>query len=374
MQRLVTVFAIFWFATCLSAFAQTEVLYVATPQTGQPWSLATYNVDPTTAAAAQVGSAVNVESANIIPLTVGSLHVIYVWTHTDVWVYSTDASGVPASNPSQHLTFGFPRPVTSFVVDPIGKFAYGADTWTDANGNNYAAIYLLTIDPSNGNLTNTQELAATYGPELYVGYVNYSFGAGGGRLFAKYNDFAPFTCNYGYDEYPVNQTTGALGTLGGVERVDSECASFISLAVSDQLSGYSNNCCGFNSGDIRVRLIATGQQIDCKNHNFHWCGDIGEPYFDPASENLFFNDNTLNLLFVSRLDFTDAKLIPTAQLPATASLNLQFSPDDALFYSALPTGVNIYAFQAATGKVGASTTLSQATQPAIVATTLPKSE
>jgi len=362
---------LFLFVVCLAALSQTEVLYVATPQTNQPWLLTTYNVDPSTAAATQVGSPVNVESSNIIPLTVGSLHVLYVWTRTDVWVYPTDANGVPTTNPSQHLSFGLSLPLTSFVVDPKGKFAYAAVTWSDSNQQHRAAIYLYTVDSSNGNLTNTHKLASAYGPDPYIGLSGFSFGASGARLFARFFDSAPFTCNDGYDAYPVNQSTGALGALGGIVGVDSECGEIDNIAVSDQLGGYSRDCCGTGSGFIRLRLISTGQQINCDHTMLQYCGDNGPLYFDPTSQNLFFNDNVLNLLFISRIDFTTSDLIPTAQLPASFSLALQFSPDDQLFYTSQPSGVNIYAFQADTGKVGASTTLTESIQTAIVATTLP---
>jgi hypothetical protein len=369
-KRWIAVAIISFLASC-SAFAQTDVLYTATARSNQPWQLSTFHVDPATAVATQVGSPVDVNTANLIPLTVGSLHVIYVWSHTDVWVYPTNADGVPNNQPSQHLSFDFARPITTFVVDPSGKFAYACLAWADNNGNNYAAIYLLTIDSSNGNLTNTRQLAASYGPELYVGFVGFSFGVTGEHLFVSYVDSAPFTCNFGFDEYPVNQNTGALGTLAGMIEASSTCASFITLAVSDQLTGSSYNCCGFNSGEIRIRRISTGQQIDCKGSTHHFCGDYGPIYFDPASQNFFVNDNQLNLLFVSRIDFTHSQLSPTAQLPASFSLALQFSPDDRLFYTSQPSGVNVYSFQANTGKVGASTVIAEQQQVALAATILP---
>jgi hypothetical protein len=371
MRNTLVVLAAVLLSCSLNAVAQTEVLYVATPQTNQPWLLSTYNVDPSTAVATPVGSPVNVESSNIIPLTVGSLHVLYVWTHTDVWVYPTDANGVPESTPSQHLAFGLSIPLTSFVVDPKGKFAYAAVTWVDVNQQHRAAIYLYTVDSANGTLADTHKLASTYGPDPYVGLSGFSFGASGARLFASFVDSAPFTCNYGYDEYPVNLKTGALGSLADMVQVDTECGEIDNVAISDQLTGYSRDCCGTGSGIIRLRLISTGQQINCDHTMLQFCGDNGPIYFDPNSQNLFFNDNVLNFLFVSRINFTSSQLIPTAQLPATYSLALKFSPDDQLFYTSQPTGVNIYAFQANTGKVAATTALAEASQVAIVATTLP---
>jgi hypothetical protein len=75
--RLFSLSAILWVATGLTSSASVEVLYVATPQTSNA-SLATYNVNPTTAVATQAGSAVTVGATNLDPVTVGTNHVIYV--------------------------------------------------------------------------------------------------------------------------------------------------------------------------------------------------------------------------------------------------------------------------------------------------------
>jgi hypothetical protein len=152
--------------SALAASAQVEVLYVTGPQASTV-PLDTYNVNSETAVATQVGS-MNVGGSSVTPVTVGAQHRIYVSNSTDVWLYVTDPQGVPASSPSQHLTFNFPHPVTSFVVDPKGNFAYAASIWFDKQYNNYAAVVQFTINQSTGKLTNTRKDVATYGPDPYT--------------------------------------------------------------------------------------------------------------------------------------------------------------------------------------------------------------
>src|SRR5580698_4686455 len=94
------VLACFFAAALLPAFAQAEVLYVIArqPEGSQPYSLTTYNVDPVTAVAVEVGSPIAIPSNNVDPLTVGNLHVLYVWNGKKVWLYPTDSRGQPASS------------------------------------------------------------------------------------------------------------------------------------------------------------------------------------------------------------------------------------------------------------------------------------
>jgi hypothetical protein len=99
-----------------------------------------------------------------------------------VWLYLTNAQGVPRSRPTQHLSFNFPHPVTSFLADPDGKFAYAGMIWVDTkNYNNYAAVVLFTIDQTTGKL-NTGTRVTTYGPHPYTGLTGFLFGLSGKRL------------------------------------------------------------------------------------------------------------------------------------------------------------------------------------------------
>src|SRR5579862_3847631 len=96
----------FFVTTGFAASASVEVLYVATTQ-GSNASLITYNVNPATAVATQVGNPITVGASNIDPVTVGNQHLIYVWDSGNDWLFNTNAQGVPQNQPLQHLTFKF---------------------------------------------------------------------------------------------------------------------------------------------------------------------------------------------------------------------------------------------------------------------------
>ncbi len=332
-----------------------EVLYVAGPQGASSVSLHTYNVNPKTAVATQVGS-IPVHSGSIDPLTIGTNHYVYVWNSTGVWLYPANASGAPASTPSQHITFSFAHPVYSFLVNPDGKFAYAAMVWGNYPSN-YASIVLFTIDQSTGKLTNTQQVVATYSHD-YIGFIKFLFGAQGGKLFAEYLDDGPHTSIFGYDYYPVNQTTGQLGKLQSMFYAQSyACTTSCNVTVTGGLSAASSVCCGPGSGGITIARNSNGQTFGCDTSYQTFCGDdVAGLAIDPANTNLFFGDATVNETVISNIDFTTSKLTPSGStIPGTPPI--YFSPDSRLVYTVNSNDIGIYAFHASTGIWSTTTTL-----------------
>ena len=107
---LVTLTLLLGPASGSASAATVEVLYVAQPQTGNA-SLATYNVSPVTGIAVKVGSTITVGGSSVAPLSIGTKHLIYVWNATDVWMYVTNAEGVPNRQPP-----GFVRSTESWTL------------------------------------------------------------------------------------------------------------------------------------------------------------------------------------------------------------------------------------------------------------------
>ena len=356
--------------TSLAASSSVEVLYVATPHDSNA-SLVTYNVNPATAVAEQVGDALTVGSANVDPVTVGSQHLIYVWDASDVWLYVTNARGVPQSQPAQHVSFNFGHPVTTFLADPDGKFAYACMTWLDyKNYNNYAEVVLFIIDQTTGKLINTGKKVATYGPNSYTGLINFLFGLSGRRLYASYFDNGPYTCIPGYDYYAVNQQTGQLGKLQPLLTAYASCSGPTEIAVTDQLTSYSTSCCGAGSGYLDVTRTADQQTINCTPQEQTFCGDeVGRLYLDPASQNVFFGDFNTGLTVVGHLDFATSQVIATGSTIA-GNPPLFFSPDSRLVYASNIGNIGIYALQPSTGTIGANTTLPDSGNVSIATATL----
>jgi len=159
-----------WLVVCLASFALAEnaipdgsaaqasstpvqVVYVI-----DGTRLVTYNVDPQTLYATQVGS----------PLAVGGLtgygvlfpspndHSVYFVAPNaqgidHLWVYVTDASGVPQAPATQEITVkGF----WGLQLDPLSNFAYLVIKSADNSA--YQATYYLkryTVDPVSGKLS-----------------------------------------------------------------------------------------------------------------------------------------------------------------------------------------------------------------------------
>jgi hypothetical protein len=345
---------------CANSLAQTsstvEVLYVAGPQGTSSVSLHTYNVNPQTAVATQVGSAIPVHRGSIDPLTIGTSHYIYLWNSTGVWLYPATANGAPASTATQHFTFSFAHPVYSFLVDPNGKFAYAAMVW-GVYPNNYASIVLFTIDQSTGKLTNTHQVVASYS-HAYIGFFKFSFGQYGEKLFAEYLDDGPFTTIFGYDYYPVNQTTGQLGKLQSLFYAQtSECQTSCDVTVTGALSAAEGVCCGPDSGNLQIARNSTGQNFACQASNQTFCGDdVAGLAIDPANTNLFFGDATVNETVIGNIDFTTSKLTPSGStIPGTPPV--YFSPDSRLVYAVNSNDIGIYSLHTSTGALTANTTL-----------------
>lgn len=273
-------------ASALAAGSSVEVLYVAERQHGAI-SLLTYDVNPETAVAKEAGNPIFVGASNIDPLSIGAKHYVYVWDGSDVWLYLTASNGAPDARPAQHLTFNFAYPVYSFVVDPDGKYAYAAILW-NSQGFFDAAIVLFTIDPETGKLTNTQKVVATYS-NFYTFLDGFSFGIKGNMLFAQYFDGGPYTCEPGYDGYPVNQANGNLGKPKQLIAGNANCGSSGAVTITDQVGGAQHACCGAGSGYLEIVRLASGTQIFCQASNLTFCGDdAGDITLDPASENIIF--------------------------------------------------------------------------------------
>jgi len=360
------------FAPFLSA-SPTEVLYVVLGQSAAA-NVSTYNVDPDTGLATQVGSAVRLPSQTFIPLWINGNNFLYVWGGSDLWVYPTDAKGLPSSQPIQHLLTNFSHPMTSFVVDPKGHYAYAVISWVDSNYNYNALFVLFTIDSMTGKLTDTNNVVATYGPDPYTWLNSFGFGATGTKLWTEYTVNAPFTCEIGYKYYPVDDN-GLLGSLQ--YGIGADCGgNWVAVAASDAAMASALNCCGQGWGELTI-LSASGETLECSTDMQAVCGDnLYSLNFDPTSKNLFILDGNAGRVDVARVDFAASRLTLTSSfIPVGGSATfvvlpwLVFSPDARLVYAVMPGVIRIYVFAADQGDLVTNKTL--AVHGPIVVTTLP---
>ncbi len=363
-----------FFLASLAASAQVEVLYVTEPH-NENARLATYNVDPNTAIARRVGRPIEVGSQSVVPLTVGRKHVIYVWNSSDVWVYKTDAAGVPHHHPLQHLTFNFSNPVNTFLVDPDGKFAYAAVVSTDPAGYDTALMMLFTIDPLDGKLTDTSTVAGTYGPGLDAILTGFMFGTSGQHLYAASHTLFNSECyDPGYLYNVVDQNTGLLTPPATWLGVGAYCNG-AQVATTDLVSAISSSRGGWGSGLLWVFYL-NGGTIFCTSSMLEFCGDDAvDINLDPANQNIFFGDGDRNRTYVGRLEFVLASrhsgtIRPTpVSIPGTPPIF--FSPDSRLVYALDADDIGIYAFQPDNGDLTAHSSLPTTGSVTIATTVLP---
>lgn len=364
-----------FFLSSLAAFAHVQVLYVTEVQGDNVW-LATYNVDPDSAIARRVGPPIEVGSQSIAPLTVGHHHVIYVWNSTDVWVYQTDAVGVPQTPPLQHLTFNFSKPVNTFLVDPNGKFAYATLVWTDPEGYDNAWMMLFTIDPLNGTLTNTSTIAGIYGPGLFVYLTGFMFGASGDHLYAASHYSQPgYQCyQLGYLYSVVDEPSGLLTPPATWLGLGAPCIG-TQVATTDLVSAISDSEGGWGSGWLWM-FYGNGGDIFCTKSMLEFCGDTAVHLnIDPSNKNIFFGDSDRNRTYIGQLRFLASNrhsgiIRPTpVSIPGTPPI--LFSPNSRLVYALNDSDIAIYVFRADDGDLTAHTSLSTTGNVTITTTLLP---
>jgi hypothetical protein len=327
-----------------------EVLYVAQPQTSNVF-LATYDVNPVTAVAVKVGTTITVGGSSVTPLSIGTMHLIYVWNATDVWMYVTNSEGVPNRQPSQHLTIGVPYPVITFLANPNGKFAYAVL----ANGLEQD-IVLFTINQTTGKLTNTNKVVARFVGSDFVALTAFNFGRTGKKLWVR-RDASAHTCDVELEYYPVNQSTGELGSLISVVGFDCTFA-FGGIAFSDETAASAENSSGPGGGGVFITRLGTGQNIICQAAMQTFCGD--EPFWlslDPGGQNLFFADRNTLQISIGHIDWTNSTVMLSPSIIPIAPPPLFFSPDSKLVYAVNANDIGIYALQASSGKLTTSTLL-----------------
>src|ERR1035438_2526441 len=198
MTRLAPLlFPLTFLAPALGGYAQTaamdpsstpavDVLYVQ-----QNANILTYDVNPQTAEAMEVGQplVLNTSTGNIAVVPAPRDHFLNVlWVdgmnREHLWVYATDASVVPQSQPVQKLEVSS---VLQFQADPNGKFDYALGHWTNWNGAYVESIRLFAVDSSTGKLTESPHVQASYGPNYYFTAGLFGFNAAGSKLYNTWN-------------------------------------------------------------------------------------------------------------------------------------------------------------------------------------------
>ena len=344
--------------------SSTEVVYLLANST-----LLTYDVDRTTGFPTEEGQGITLDSVtNTVLLPAANDHFVYVTGYDSslseyLWVYATDATGVPLLPAVQALSLTDGSYSTgNFVINPNGALAYAVEERINSTGEMLAKISEFTIDPSTGMLTKSPTAAATYkpnGPCTPAAEANLNivrFNSSGTILYDYWNCNYPFANNSAtYFARTVNQSTGALGPdkqifdwadgNEGADVVNITPNTMVYFSIPDNYSQ------GLNS--VNVYSLKGTFEFSCTASMLEACGYGIWNYVDPTGKFDFIQIST-DSVQITKIETGAKKIVDTGNY-LQGSVQA-FAPDDALIYTENPYSSNpwlypIYVFDSTTGSV-----------------------
>jgi hypothetical protein len=352
------------FAQTSSAPSPLQLVYVADGST-----LTTYNVDPGTLQATEVGTMNLPESVYpyIVPSPNG--HILYYSAYRNydqqdemLYVYKTNSSGLPNSQPIQTLNA---KGLFSYLVDSMGKFFYLV--YRGAAGLEYTpyTVVRFLIDPRTGKLSQPvieakYKLDSGTGGSAACWLSVFGVNAAGTKLYDE------ISCGYHggasatFYERTVDPNTGSLGpdqqvyswnnSYGGGEQV-----YFVRNLVFDFVIP---NDWQQNVNILNVYLLqpnVTNPLIQCTFSMLPVCGSGGGTTH-PSAEYVFMFDflgGEQVTTEIERVDLSSKQIVATGStIPYEVR---QFSPDGSIAYAAndvnTPLNIEIYGFNVANAQV-----------------------
>ncbi len=362
---------------CLSAFASTQSAF-AHSNTTSPSSavqvvyavngttLTTFNVDPLSLQATQVGT--TTLHASISPGLVASPNgrfLYYTATTTDhrLYVYDTNASGVPASKPAQiviaNQLFG------NLIVHPGGQFMYAVAVGPVYAGPtaNYEIVRNL-IDPNNGKISQPVTEASYNLPDFTsAGFCTLNilgFNPAGDTMYDDIFCIYPFNFSATYNQRSVNLQTGALGP-------DEQIFSWNDDGGIDIVQFQNNRLFDFseppeyqeNTVTVYQAQIPLAQIVSCSASMLTACSDFQYGLAHPSGQYAFLIDPN-GLTDVGQIDSTTQQIVQTATLPYSVQ---EFSPDGTIAYGVVGADIEITGFNVQNGQATAGGSISLTAAP-----------
>jgi hypothetical protein len=344
-----------------------QVLYVLEPN-----SILTYDVDPQTLNATQVGTlTVDNPTYAFWLRTSPDGHFLYLVAddaqfNQHLYVYRTNALGAPQAPPTQAMTA---NGLWDLQFDPRANFAYTVNRIPKSNG--YQATFTLKrflVDPNTGRITQpvVQEKYVLdvdpSGQDCWVNVVGFDPRAT--MLYDAVVCGNRDTEGATYYERTLNAQTGALGPdvqiynwldgSGGFEWVE-----FIGGLMFDLVSPNDFQQ-GINYVNIYPRVPNTSQPIlSCTANMLEECGyDSGHVH--PSGKYLFMQASS-NTYEIEKVELGQKKIVDTGNSILLDWFS-QFSPNGSLVYGATTSSssgytIQIYGFDADTGTAATGGTI-----------------
>ncbi len=316
-----------------------EVLYVVDHSV-----LTTYNVDPQTFEAAAVGTT-TMPSARFVSIQTSPdgrflyyfASPTYAAGHQKLYVFDTDATGVPGSTSVQSIDASH---LSGVAINPAGTFFYAVTMSATSSPftTNYAIARNL-IDPVNGSLSQAVN-EATYTLDSDVsgndcGLEILEFNPAGTTLYDGILCSGPHgSGSETFNQRSVDSQTGALGA-------DEQVYAF-SFYASSGYAGvqFENNLMfafdsffnqGPNANNVQIyqtQPFSATPLVNCTTSVLTICGDYTSAYAHPSGQYVFLGEAT-NLTDILQVDLTTQQLTQVSTIPENVE---KFSPDGSVIY------------------------------------------
>ncbi len=361
---------------CLSSFAFTQTLNrgsEAAPAPAPPVevfyvvdgsTLTTYNIDSQTFEPSAVGTTTMPLSKYPRLVTSPNGQFLYYLTDFDfsntdqmLYVYDTDAMGVPANTPVQAMNAG---QLAGLVANPGGTFLYSVAVGSVGQQlTRQYAIVRNTIDPTTGKLTQPVT-EATYqldsdasGNDCSLSALG--FNPAGTIMYDGIFCGGPHASGSStYNQRTVDLQTGALGpdqqvygfsyyAGSGYANVQFE-NNFMFAFVS-----YDNQGPNADVVDVFQLPNVTTPVVNCTASMLAVCGDFGYPLAHPSGEDVFLQVSN-NLTEIGQVNLETQQSVEVNSLPYGVYM---FSPDGKIAYGQAsgPHEIYISGFNPANGEV-----------------------
>ncbi len=329
-------------------------------------TLTTYNVDPTTFEATEVGAITITQSANPELVTSPNGRFLYYLAFNDsnsgnsIYVYDTNASGLPRNTPVQ--TVNAPQLYWEAIAHPSGRFLYTLAVGHGSGGTTPYAIVGHQIDENDGRLSQPVK-EATYQLDSGTSFCNpwiMGFNASGSIMYDA------ILCSYPhgsggatYNERSVDLKTGALGP-------DQQIFTW------NEYAGNGNNNVQFVKNlmfdfgmtefppttwvDIfQAQPSVTTPLVNCTGSMWAVCGN-SSGIAHPSGEYVFLgDDNSGPITYIGRINRSTREIAQTDSIPYWVG---EFSPDGTVIYADNTTDVVIFGFCIESGQAVQGGTIS----------------
>jgi hypothetical protein len=331
-------------------------------------TLTTYNVDSQTFQATEVGTIALNESTYPYLITSPNGRFLYyeaVKDYSDagrnLYVYNTNASGVPGTAPVQKISAQW---LAGMAMHPSGQFLYAVAVGSSPTGITPYAINRYLINQTNGKLSESIT-EATYHLESGTSYCSptiMGFNTSGTLMYdAVYCSYPHGTSAATYYARSVDLQTGALGP-------DRQLYTWNYYAGSGYENVQFRNNLMFDfvgtefSGDYvniyQVKQTLGTPQVNCTSSMWAVCGTSGYTFAHPSGEYVFMLDST-NVTDIGQVNLTTQQITQTSSIPYEVQ---QFSPDGSIAYGVNDVNgaldIEIYGFSTASGQVTQGGTIS----------------